>query len=915
MKLNKSAGSILIAVLAFTLGGCSNDGSDEQAQVTIGQYSTAAKSIALPDTDSRCSNGGVEIFTGIDENGDGFLNENEYDTSVVVCNGVDGTDGVDGYSTLIVTSNLPVGNYNCANGGTQILFGLDMNRNTILDSDESNSPQNICNGLDGIDGVDANTAPIVHTLHASPSLVGTSSEINLGAVVSDPDNSSMNFSWQDSDGNVISTSKSTVVTTPSIAGAYLYSFTATDDQNNSVTGHVNVQVVSSGATTSATTDVVIGDENSSITISLPEDVSVEVVTGDIDGTLLVAGSNQEVAASIFTKPVFNAEQTAQEVLTNTISVLSNSLLSGSGATFSNISSRNLPTDPVMSSGITAQYVVTLPSALKPVEFINDIVTLIGSNVLGGVVTTSLVASSTSQSSTSYRVATTVQYYNSDQVLTRIAVVDENNTAAYESVVTSIVNPGSVTVPGMISEVDTETFTANSPSTALMADFLFVVDNSGSMSSYQTAVQTAAEEFGNALEGSNIDFNIGIVSTDSQTLVGGGIIDNNITEFENNVILGTSGSGTETGIWFAEQALSSITLGDSADGSMTQVAHPRVGASMSVILLSDEPSQYTYNSGGTEFDVNNNLFVDRGYNFYSIANLGDDGQYIDLSDATNSSYVSISDTSVFGNIMSIIAANAGAVTNGYKLADDRYVNAASINVYVDGNLVVNDAINGWIFHEGSRTITFHGTEVPAEAATIEVVYQYNRVADVVSMALSIDANAEFNIGDTVAINAFSTFEDNSSGSLNISDMNISSSDSNVISVSGGIISAISTGVADITVTSDSGVSAVISISIADYPFIALNQVTAGDTIEAGVTRIYALDLNASGTLSAQSISSYDTYGYIYDENMAQLTSNDDSGAGANFLISTQLDAGKYYLGVRAYSSSTVISTYDLNISFQ
>ena len=61
----------------------------------------------------------------------------------------------------------------------------------------------------------------------------------------------------------------------------------------------------------------------------------------------------------------------------------------------------------------------------------------------------------------------------------------------------------------------------------------------------------------------------------------------------------------------------------------------------------------------------------------------------------------------------------------------------------------------------------------------------------------------------------------------------------------------------------------------------------------VTREYVFTSNASS----------DTYGYLYDAEGNQITSDDDSGSSTNFSITWTLDAGTtYYFGARYYSSS-------------
>jgi hypothetical protein len=55
-------------------------------------------------------------------------------------------------------------------------------------------------------------------------------------------------------------------------------------------------------------------------------------------------------------------------------------------------------------------------------------------------------------------------------------------------------------------------------------------------------------------------------------------------------------------------------------------------------------------------------------------------------------------------------------------------------------------------------------------------------------------------------------------------------------------------------------------------------------------------------------SYDTYGYLYDKDGNQLTSNDDGGTNQNFKFTYSCTAGTtYYIGVRRYSGADNIST--------
>ena len=59
-------------------------------------------------------------------------------------NGTNGADGVNGLNSLVVQTPLAVGNANCLNGGVQIDSGLDDNGNNTLESGEIDATEFVC---------------------------------------------------------------------------------------------------------------------------------------------------------------------------------------------------------------------------------------------------------------------------------------------------------------------------------------------------------------------------------------------------------------------------------------------------------------------------------------------------------------------------------------------------------------------------------------------------------------------------------------------------------------------------------------------------------------------------------------------------------------------------------------------------
>ncbi len=100
---------------------------------------------------SNCANGGLKIESGVDDNGNGNLNNNEIDQTEYVCNGEDGEDGL----TTLVTLEDEAAGVNCSAGGQKISTGLDEDRDGVLDSNEVSDVAYVCNAETTVDPTDA----------------------------------------------------------------------------------------------------------------------------------------------------------------------------------------------------------------------------------------------------------------------------------------------------------------------------------------------------------------------------------------------------------------------------------------------------------------------------------------------------------------------------------------------------------------------------------------------------------------------------------------------------------------------------------------------------------------------------------------------------------------------------------------
>ena len=95
-------------------------------------------------------------------------------------------------------------------------------------------------------------------------------------------------------------------------------------------------------------------------------------------------------------------------------------------------------------------------------------------------------------------------------------------------------------------------------------------------------------------------------------------------------------------------------------------------------------------------------------------------------------------------------------------------------------------------------------------------------------------------------------------------------------------------------------------------VALPSETGG-VIDSGTdTDWFRFEVAASGEATVETTGGLDTVGALYSANGARLAFDDDSGAGENFRIQRQLDAGTYYVEVESFGNGT--GSYTLRLGF-
>jgi hypothetical protein len=277
------------------------------------------------------------------------------------------------------------------------------------------------------------------------------------------------------------------------------------------------------------------------------------------------------------------------------------------------------------------------------------------------------------------------------------------------------------------------------------DILWIVDNSGSMSSAISAVEQNFNYFIDSFLNVGLDFHMAAVTTDMddpnhQGKLQGSqlVIDSNHPNpkqlFLDMVSQGANGSADERGLDAAQAALSEPLLSGFNAGFL------RKDAALAAIVVTDEDDNSTISSGkfanwfkGLKTDPSKVSFSaicgDRGMGCTEWTNWSNGGMitagagtaYLDVKDSTNGVWQSICSND-FGKVLDYLSLNVSGMTDTFVLSQTPS-NIAQMVVEVDGVIASYSGVDGYTYSVQENAINFHGTAVPGPGAVISVSYPY------------------------------------------------------------------------------------------------------------------------------------------------------------------------------------------------
>jgi hypothetical protein len=297
----------------------------------------------------------------------------------------------------------------------------------------------------------------------------------------------------------------------------------------------------------------------------------------------------------------------------------------------------------------------------------------------------------------------------------IAVVTDK-TLSVEQDIVKIVNKDSIvqSSESIVNETESFRYTATQPK----GDFIFVMDDSGSMAQEQAAsIEAITRTFASATQKYNLDWKAYVIGTSVDNTYSSLIADpsiGDINKTSQQLNLGTYGSGTETGLKRAYYALNNDIVN-------------RANANMNVIYISDEEDHSSLNDfNETDTDFSDSYFAQNNITFNTV--IPEDYAY-EAGELRSADYAYMMTLATGG-----YTANLRNYASGYDRMMDLAVRAAvaksspvkltypalasSITVFVDG---VQQ--NGWEYDPNAYAIVFDANNTPALDANVTVVYSH------------------------------------------------------------------------------------------------------------------------------------------------------------------------------------------------
>jgi hypothetical protein len=272
------------------------------------------------------------------------------------------------------------------------------------------------------------------------------------------------------------------------------------------------------------------------------------------------------------------------------------------------------------------------------------------------------------------------------------------------------------------------------------DIVLMVDNSSSMVQYQNKFANEVPQMIASLNSMGLDYHIAVVTSDMRSAGNGGRFigspryltsgsSNLVQTLQSRVNVGQNGSDLERGLESLKAVMQPAYLQGEGAGFF------RDDALLAMIVLTNEDdySAESTNSFIDYFDTLKPPFKGTTkawtMNFIGVVSIGGECsttadfkeaglRYMALSDYTGGIKESVCKSSL-ATAVSNVRARIVEILSEYYL--DRTPNLATIQVRINGNLIPQNATNGWSYSSARNSIRFHGSALPGANDRVNVDY--------------------------------------------------------------------------------------------------------------------------------------------------------------------------------------------------
>lgn len=252
---------------------------------------------------------------------------------------------------------------------------------------------------------------------------------------------------------------------------------------------------------------------------------------------------------------------------------------------------------------------------------------------------------------------------------------------------------------------------------ISADILFTIDNSCSMGDEQSEISTNATLFMTALEATGIDYQVGVITTDSPVLFAPIITNASadpVGDFEAAVMVGVGGDADEQGLQMTRDAT----------GTRAIPGFIRESSILAMVVVSDEEDASSSSTAEYANHFESLKPNPDHVSFHSVVPLTDPTafggcgtsaglRYTDVSLLTDGLAFDIC-IGAWGSFLETIVIDATAPVNRFDLTDEPV--EETIEVMVDGMWDMR-----WDYYSGPPRIVFWPDAIPSSLAMVNISY--------------------------------------------------------------------------------------------------------------------------------------------------------------------------------------------------